>query len=42
MSNLTLLPEVFLFLIQNLKVKCSAKFGPIVAHKNSQVISHDK
>ena len=25
-----------------LKVKCSVKFSPIVAHKNLQVISHDK
>ena len=40
-SNLTILPKVFKFVIQKLKAKCSVKFGPIMAHKNTLVISHD-
>ena len=41
-SNLTLLPEVFKSLIQNLEVKCSVNFSRIMAHKNTRVFSHDK
>ena len=40
--NLTLLPEVFKSLIQNLEVKCSVNFSRIMAHKNTRVFSHDK
>ena len=41
MSNLTILPKVFKFVIQKLKAKCSVKFGLVMAHKNTLVISHD-
>ena len=41
-SFVTLLPEVFKSLIQNLEVKYSVNFSRIMAHKNMWVFSHDK
>ena len=41
-SLLTLLPDVFKSLIQNLEVKYSVNFSRIMAHKNTRVFSHDK
>ena len=41
-SFLTLLPDVFKSLIQNLEVKYSVNFSRIMAHKNMRVFSHDK
>ena len=40
--EVNILPEVFKFLLQNLKVKCSVNFRRIMAHKNTRIFSHDK